>query len=873
MMLWYSVREKRLRVVPMRRAVTGIRLVLAAWLLLPLVAYAAGLGRLTLFSGLGEPLRAEVEVVALQPGDDNSLVTRLASPEAFRQAGIEYSPTLLNIRVALERRDGKPVIRLTSVQPVSDPFVDLLLELQWATGRLVREYTFLLDPPGYRERPAVGAAPAPSQAPSAVAVPTPPSAAVEARPLAAEPPGARTYEVKKGDTLGRIARENKPEGVTFHQMLVALYRANPEAFIRKNMNLVRAGRILKIPDSGAVESIAGAEANRVVRTHMTEFAEYRAKLAAAVAAKPATTVPGQREVSGRISAKPETPPSGAPKDQLKLSKADAAKPSSPSARAAREDDKAAAGRALQEAQSRVTDLEKNVTDLQKLLEMKNKQLAQLEQKAGAAPAAAPPPAAKEAAKASAPPKPAAETAKPPAEAAKATAEAPKPVAEAPKPVTEAAKPAPAAPKPTPDAAKAPAAKAKPKPAAPPPPEPSLVDEFLDNPLALGGLGGILVLLAGYGAWAWRRKKATQTRFQDSVLGASAGGAAPAKSAAAVSTGAATAAAVSAAVAAAQPAAAVAAADEVDPIAEADVYLAYGRDAQAEEILKEALGKDPDRTAAHAKLLEIFAHRRDTKAFEKTALKIKELTQGAGPEWAKARTLGHSIDPENGLYSVRGAAGESEKPPVSEPSAAAAAPTLDFDVGGAAPATSATAAVSLDLDIGAVAPAAEEKKAFSPDRTVILGPGGAPSASPTQDAGPASAGGEKTGAAGLDFDLGSLEPPASPAAAPAPEESAASLDFDLNLDLGGEKPAAAPAAAAAPQLDISTISLDLGKPGAATPATSADAKWQEIATKLDLAKAYQEMGDKDGARELLAEVVTQGDTVQQNQAKQMLAALG
>ena len=857
MMLWYSVREERLRVVPVRRGVTGIRLVLAACLLLPLVSYAAGLGRLTLFSGLGEPLRAEVEIVALQPGDDDSLTTRLASPEAFRQAGIEYSPTLLTIRVALERRDGKPVVRLTSAQPVNDPFVDLLLELQWATGRLVREYTFLLDPPDYRERPRVEAAPAPSQASVAAAVPSPPSAAVEARQLAAEPPGARTYEVRKGDTLGRIARENKPDGVTFHQMLVALYRANPEAFISKNMNLVRAGRILKIPDSDAAVSIASADANRVVRAHTAEFAEYRAKLAAAVAAKPATTAPGQREVSGRITAKPESPPSGAPKDQLKLSKADVTKPSAPSARAAREDDKVAASRALQEAQSRVTDLEKNVTDLQKLLEMKNKQLSQLEQKAGGTPAAAPPAAVKEPAKAPAAPTPAAETAKPAADAAKPVAEAPKPAA--------------VAPKPAPDAAKAPAAaKAKPKPAAPPPPEPSLVDEFLDNPLALGGLGGVVVLLAGYGAWAWRRKKATQARFQESVLGGSAGRAAPATSAAAAQTGAAAAAAVPAAVAAAQPAAAVAEADEVDPIAEADVYLAYGRDAQAEEILKEAVGKDPNRTAVHAKLLEIFAHRRDTKAFETTALKVKELTQGAGPEWAKARTLGHSIDPENGLYAVRGVAGESQQP-VSEPSAAPA-PRLDFDIGGAAPAAGAAAAVSLDLDIGAVAPAAEEKKAFSPNDTVILGPGAAPSASAAQNAGPGAAGGEKTGAAGLDFDLGALEPPASPPAAPAPEESTASLDFDLDLDLGGAKPAAAPAATAAP-LDISTISLDLGKPGAATPATSSDAKWQEVATKLDLAKAYQEMGDKDGARELLTEVVNQGDTAQQNQAKQMLAALG
>lgn len=855
MMLWYSVREERLRVVPVRRGVTGIRLVLAACLLVPLVAYAAGLGRLTLSSGLGEPLRAEIEIVSLQPGDDDSLAARLASPEAFRQAGIEYSPTLLTIRVALDRRDGKAVVRLSSVQPVNDPFVDLLLELQWATGRLVREYTFLLDPPGYRERPRAEAAPAPSGAPVAAAVPSPPSAAVEARQLAAEPAGARTYEVKKGDTLGRIARENRPDGVSFHQMLVALYRANPEAFIRKNMNLVRAGRILKIPDGSEASAIAAADANRVVRTHVAEFAEYRAKLAATVAAKPATTAPGQREISGRITAKPDTPPSGAPKDQLKLSKADVTKPGAPSARAAREDDKVAANRALQEAQSRVTDLEKNVSDLQKLLEMKNKQLSQIEQKAGATPA---------------PPKPAAEAAKPAAEATKPAAEAPKPAAEAPKPIAEAPKPAPVAPKPTPDAAKAPAAaKAKPKPAAAPPPEPSLVDEFLDNPLALGGLAGVVVLLAGYGAWAWRRKKSTQARFQDTALGASAVRATPATSAAAVQTGAAAAATMPAAAAAAQPVAAGAEAEEVDPIAEADVYLAYGRDPQAEEILREALAKDPNRTAVHAKLLEIFAHRRDVKAFEKTALKIKELTQGTGPEWEKARALGRSIDPENGLY---GGGGAAEGAPRGPQAAAAPAPGVDFDIGGTAPAAGAPAAASLDFDIGALAPAAEEKKAFSPNDTVILGPGAAPSAGAAQDAGQGAAGGEKTSAAGLDFDLGALQPPAPPPAAPAPEESTGSLDFDLNLDLGGEKPAAAPAAAAAP-LDISTISLDLGKPGAATPATSPDAKWQEVATKLDLAKAYQEMGDKDGARELLTEVANQGDTAQQNQAKQMLAALG
>src|SRR6185437_1909183 len=91
------------------------------------------------------------------------------------------------------------------------------------------------------------------------------------------------------------------------------------------------------------------------------------------------------------------------------------------------------------------------------------------------------------------------------------------------------------------------------------------------------------------------------------------------------------------------------AEEVDPIAEADVYMAYGRDAQAEEILKEALQKDANRTAVHAKLLEIYAHRKDTGSFQQTAQKLKSLTNGSGPEWEKAAALGRSIDPRNNLY--------------------------------------------------------------------------------------------------------------------------------------------------------------------------------------------------------------------------------
>src|SRR5688572_27010807 len=256
---------KRVRV---RIASTVIRFLFAACLILPLAAHAAGLGRLTVQSALGEPLRAEVEITSLQAGETDSLTARLGSPEAFRAAGIEYSPTLVSLRVVLDRRDGRPFLRLTSVRPIDDPFLDIIIELQWATGRLVREYTFLLDPPQYREKPAAAVAPAPSAPQVAKPAPIPAPAAPEARALAPRPSAAaasgRTYEVQKGDTLGKIARENKPDGVSMQQMLVALYRANQGAFIRENMNLVRAGRILQIPDRDAAAGVSSTEASGLV---------------------------------------------------------------------------------------------------------------------------------------------------------------------------------------------------------------------------------------------------------------------------------------------------------------------------------------------------------------------------------------------------------------------------------------------------------------------------------------------------------------------------------------------------------------------------------------------------------------------------------
>jgi pilus assembly protein FimV len=821
--------------------ITGFRLALAALLFVPLLAHAAGLGRLTVQSALGQPLAAEIEIVSLQPGEDESLIARLASQEAFRQAGIEMSPALVGVRFAIERRAGRPLIRVSTLQPVNEPFLDLLVELQWATGRLVREYTFLLDPPEYKGPQPIAAAPAPAAKPAPAPAPAveavKPAPSVEARPITPAPSAAApagSYEVKKGDTLGAIARDNRPAGVTFNQMLIALYRANQSAFIRENINLVRAGRILTIPDRGAIEAVDVAEANRLVQTHHAEFAEYRRQLGVAVAAAPAAPAPREREVAGRITAKPGAPAPAESKDQLKLSRADVA-PGTAAGRAAREDDRIARERALKDAHSRATDLEKNVTDLQKLVELKNQQLAELEKKAGA--------------------KPAPEAPKPAPEAPKPAAEAPKPAAEAPKPAPEAAK----APEPAKPAAEAPkpavaAAKPKPRPAAPPPPPPpSLVDEFLDNPVALGGLGGVVVLLAGYGILAWRRRKASATKFQDSVL--TDQGAGPAAGAAVGPVAAAGAAATS--VASVSQTAVGGGSEEVDAIAEADVYMAYGRDAQAEEILKEALAKDANRVPVHVKLLEIYANRRDKRGFEQTALKVKNLTHGTGPEWEKAAALGRTVDPGSGLYGGAPDATQAIAPKAIAQSAAA--PTIDIDITGGGLARTATApastAAALDFDLGATTPGMPKPKSdFTAEGTLIMD-------KPSRSA----------EAPALDFNLGdttTLKTDTLPARAASLSVGRGSIDFDLNIDLGGAQPA--PAADA--PLDLGALDLDLGAPAGGGPAAS-DPKWQEVATKLDLAKAYEEMGDKDGARELLNEVLREGDAAQKGQAKQMLSNLG
>ncbi len=640
---------------------------------IPLSVNAAGLGRLVVFSALGQPLRAEIEVSATQ-AELTDMKARLAPQELFTQAGLDYATTLLAINFNLEKRpNGKAVIKLSSSRPINDPFVDMLMELNWSSGRLVREYSFLLDPPEYKVKsatvpvraPAVAASPKRSSSQASAAsridsdVRARAVAQLGAAPKAAPSAGeqrsvAGSREVRNGETLHRIATEVKPQGVTLEQMLVALFQANPDAFDGNNMNRLKAGKILSLPEKSAVEAVTPTEARKVVLTQSSNWNAYRSKLAGISAASPAKSDSTRQEVGGKITAKVEDKEEqAAPKDQLKVSRAESKSGKGGAAGTAVEEESIAKDKALQEANERVVALEKNVADLQKLLELKNQSLADLQkQVAPSAPAPAGSGASETAASA---PVASPAQAMPPVDGAADLAAAVKGEQVEAKPQEPPAAPAQVAetvsePKPAPQK---PAAKPKAKTPPPPPPEePSFFASLLADPITLAGGGGLLALIAAL-LFA-RRKRAsaksaetdlsstltppsTASLSENSVFRTTGGQSVDTASQTPAQTD------------FSQAGPGSIDTDEVDPVAEADVYMAYGRDAQAEEILLEAKQKDPRRLAIYLKLLEIYSGRKDLARFETLATDLYGETNGVGPEWDKAVSMGRQLDPANPMF--------------------------------------------------------------------------------------------------------------------------------------------------------------------------------------------------------------------------------
>lgn len=593
-------------------------------------AHAVGMGKLTVLSGLGQPFRGEIELLAVERSEEGSLAARLAPPEIFQQAKIERAGALLSLRFDVaQKQSGQWFIKLSSQNPVNEPFLDILVEVNWPSGKLLREYTILLDPPGLTaEQP-----PAPPVEIAAVAAPASRGDEVKAvqpgelrpvkekKPPKADPQPAAQGEygpVKSGDTLRKIASAVKPEGVNTEQMLVALFRANQQAFSGNNMNRLKTGQILRIPDTAESASLTQGEIRKEIRAHTADWNAYRQKLAGMVeSTRPAHEDEARQAASGKITTavedKPGTPEAG--KDVLKLSRSESTggKPGKNAA----QDDAIAHEKALRDANQRIAELEKNIKDMQRLLEINSSTLSE---KPTGKPAEATPPAQ--------PAKPA--EAEKPAEAA-----APVSSVESTPPVVEAVEKE--APKPKPKVVSL-------QPKAEDAPAPSILDELLGNPLALAG-GALVALLGGlFGARALaaRRKsggksgRGTSTNLRTEPDTAELAAVAANFSAGLTDF--------------TQTGMGSIDTADVDPIAEAEVYMAYGRDVQAEEILREAMVHDPQRHEIHLKLLEIYAARKDKGSFEAMARQLYVTTGGTpDPDWEKAASMGRELDSDNPLY--------------------------------------------------------------------------------------------------------------------------------------------------------------------------------------------------------------------------------
>jgi pilus assembly protein FimV len=584
------------------------------------------------------------------------------------------------------------------------------------------------------------------------------------------------------------------------------------------MNRLKAGEVLTIPSAAEAQQLSQPEAREVIRAQSADFDAYRQQLASGVTTQKTTEPTRQARGSVQASVQDSKQAAAPTPDKLTLSQG-AVKASAPEAALSRQAEK-------KDAETRVAELSRNVEELKRLQG----------ETASAAPAAA-------ASAGVAAPAVAAPAASAPVVAAVPVAPV-VPAASVPSVVPAASVPA--------VVAAAPAVPAPRPPAPAEAEEPGLLDSLLDNPMLLPGAGLLVALLAGFGAYRLRgrlRKGERETSFlesrlqPDSFFGASGGQRIDTHDAPS---------ATSSASSMSYSLSQLDAIGDVDPVAEADVYLAYGRDLQAEEILKEAMRANPDRLAVRSKLLEVYAKRRDTKGFELLAGQLFALTGPDSEDWHKAQALGRQIDADNPLYAPGGQPDmlvreggrlvepldattmpQSVQPkepvgPITEPESLAVAPNLDLE---------------LDLNLDGRSSSDTTPGALEVTRPFTT-------AAAIADDTPFS------------IDLPGVGQPPAKGGAAAPADSA--LDFDLGeLTLDDDKPAASRPAPLDGAEDFagSLPSFELGDDDA-----------DPLARKLELAEEFRQIGDMEGARDLLEEVLASADGAVKAKAQGMLDSL-
>ena len=739
---------------------------LAAIALQASLAHGLGLGDITLRSALDQPLAAEIRLRGVGDLNPSQIVVGLGSAGDFERAGVERVYFLSDIQFEVQLDgDGNGVVRLRSERPIREPYLDFVVEVRWPTGRVLREYTVLLDLPTY-----TGAAAEPvraARAQSAGGAGTGATAGTDDGGLAI---GSGEYTVAAGQTLWSIATRAKPDGVSTQQMMAAIQRANPDAFINGNMNLLRSGAVLRMPEGSDLVALSQTEARRAVAQQ--------------------TSRPGADSAPAVTPAAPEVPPAaeaGAPapggEGYLALAGDAAERPGVEAAGgvgeaggsagagtdlSAVQENLSAAELANAELKARVAALEAQVKDYEKLAELKSDTLSEAQQAAGeeAAPAA--------------------------------------------EPATEA----------TPTQAAT-------------PPEPGIVERLLGNSFALAAALGALLLAMLLFLFKRRRTveefvPAPERPLRPAAVPVLAEPRKETLRAADVAPS------VVAAGAAGAAAAELAGAELADPVGEAEIYLAYGRQERAIEILQEALRGDPAQSDVRLKLMEIHDERGEQQEFmhhyaalgdDATAQRAARdsLEHGKNPQWLAVLTTGAAALAAVGMEPRLDREHELSLDLDAELKQAGtnAAPEQEFELGGLDDA---------DLDTLAAAAAAPQR---SHQESMLA---------KTEQA---------IARAAAELDVG------------------ASDEFELDEEATHEA-----AAEELPEFDLPLGELELGGSGFA-PAEAEDADLaflkgtDETETKLELARAYVDMGDLDGARDILEEVAAEGSGEQREQAAALL----
>ena len=712
--------------------------------------HALGLGEIDMQSALNQPMDAVIELTAAGSTDLSKVNVTLASQAAHQRVGLSRSRILNEFDFNVEQdRQGNTVVRISSHGAVHEPFLEFLLELTWPNGHLLREYTVLVDPPiTMPATPARPVAPV-SQAPVASTMTQPRIRQTQSRPAAAtvrtSAPATATSSadsygpIRRNDTLWSVAERLRPDtGISMHQMMLALQRKNPQAFADNNINNLKAGATLSVPSRDEILSVSAADA---FRETTQQYSTWQGGTQSADQDAPAPGVPAVAETD----VTPESAVSTESRLQLMAPEDDAVEGSATSG-----DPVEATGDASQsstglmnqqlalaaeeaetskaqstELRSQVSELEEQVETMARLLELKDDELAGMQQKL----------------------------------ATDATAEAVEPASEEAEPemLDETAEEATAEEVSTEMQAMA-EDNDGPR---------GIVNKLMDNPM-LAGAGVLVALLLGGFLWSSTRKRNHAGIFDDEMtldkhMSAVSGDSERTAPAANVNT-----------LEPEQMPDSDPANDNSDPVTEADVYLAYGRIQQAEDVLQAALATSPEDSAIRLKLLEVYHAAGNVAAFNREASDFRDGVTEEDSVWLQIASMGYALSPDNDLYR-------------------------------AASTRSADANPDFDMDL------ADMENPAAPDQ-------------PLDDA------------ANDDTDSGLPE----------------SIEFNLD-----------------DSADMLAAGSDLDEEDTSEGLLST---MEEVTTKLDLARAYLDMGDPDGARSILGEVMEEGNDAQKNEAEALISKL-